>query len=124
MSPKFWIVIGALFAAVAVGAGAIATHLLRPRLDARQFQSFETAVRYHLFHAVAIVIVGLLAAALPHVNWSIAGWLFVAGCVLFSGGIYAWLLSDVQGFVHVTPIGGLCLIAGWITVAVIALRNL
>jgi uncharacterized membrane protein YgdD (TMEM256/DUF423 family) len=125
MPPKFWIVTGALLAAVAVGAGAIATHMLRPpRLDQRQFESFETAVRYHLFHAVAIVIVGLLVASLPQGNWDLAGWLFLTGSVLFSGGIYTWLLTGVRGFVHATPIGGLCLIAGWIALAVIAIRRL
>ncbi len=123
MSAKFWIIAGSVLAAIAVGAGALGAHALRPRLDSRAFESFETAVRYQMFHALAIVVVGLLVTSLPNAWWNIAGWLFLAGSVLFAGGIYAWIATGERTFVHFTPLGGVCLIAGWVALAIIAIMQ-
>jgi len=123
MSPRFWIAVGAALAATAVAAGAIGAHALRDRLDPRQFESYETAVRFQLFHAVALVVIGALGAALPGPKWSIPGWLFLFGALLFSGGIYGWLLTGARALVHITPVGGVGLIAGWVALAVVALRR-
>jgi uncharacterized membrane protein YgdD (TMEM256/DUF423 family) len=125
---KLWIVIGGLLAALAVAAGAIGAHVLKARpgversisLDEAQLATYETAVRYQLFHAVALVIVGLLAAQFPARSWEIAGVLFIVGCVLFSGGLYAWLFSGAKLFVMIVPFGGAAWIAGWIALAIAA----
>ncbi len=120
MLAKYWLVLGAVIAAVAVAAGAMGAHVLERRLDEHQLKSFETAVRYQMFHAIALVLVGLLADQQPAGRWAWPGGLFVVGIVLFSGGIYAWLATGIRPLVHVVPVGGTCWILGWIALAVVA----
>jgi uncharacterized membrane protein YgdD (TMEM256/DUF423 family) len=112
-----WGALGALSACVAVLAGAFGAHALRSRLTPDMLAVFETAARYQMFHALA-----LLAVA-----WSFergrrpavvgAGWLFLAGTALFSGSLYALALTGARGLGAVTPLGGLCFIAGWLSLA-------
>jgi uncharacterized membrane protein YgdD (TMEM256/DUF423 family) len=106
---------GAINAAIAVAAGAFAAHGLRSRLDARALEVFETGARYHMYHALAMLLCGVLAMSRP-------GWTFQAGIVLFSGSLYALALTDVKVLGAITPIGGLAFLAGWIWLAVSALR--
>jgi uncharacterized membrane protein YgdD (TMEM256/DUF423 family) len=123
MLAKYWVVLGALLAAVAVAAGAMGAHALETRLDERQLKTFETAVRYQMFHALALVLVGLLADQQPAGRWAWPGGLFLAGIVLFSGGLYAWLATGIRPFVHIVPVGGTCWILGWVALAVVAARK-
>jgi uncharacterized membrane protein YgdD (TMEM256/DUF423 family) len=106
---------GAINAAIAVAAGAFAAHGLRSRLDARALEVFETGARYQMYHALAMVLCGVLAMTRP-------GWTFQAGIVLFSGSLYALALTDVKVLGAITPLGGLAFLAGWIWLAVSALR--
>ena len=106
---------GSINAAIAVAAGAFAAHGLRGRLDARALEVFETGARYHMYHALAMVLCGLLAATRP-------GWVFQAGIALFSGSLYALALTDVKVLGAITPIGGVAFLAGWIWLAITALR--
>jgi uncharacterized membrane protein YgdD (TMEM256/DUF423 family) len=109
-----------LLGAAGVALGAFGAHGLRARLDARALEVWETAVRYHLVHAVA-----LLALALsPHAaQLRTAGWLFAAGIALFSGSLYALALGGPRLLGPVTPLGGLALIAGWLWIARAALSR-
>jgi uncharacterized membrane protein YgdD (TMEM256/DUF423 family) len=107
---------GAINAAIAVAAGAFAAHGLRDRLEARALEVFETGARYHLYHAVAMVLAGVLAARGP-------GWTFQIGIALFSGSLYAIALTDVKALGAVTPFGGLAFIAGWLWLAWSAWRD-
>jgi uncharacterized membrane protein YgdD (TMEM256/DUF423 family) len=111
---------GALLGAAGVALGAFGAHGLRARLDARALEVWETAVRYHLVHAVA-----LLALALsPHAaSLRTAGWLFAAGIALFSGSLYALALGGPRLLGPVTPLGGLALVAGWLWIARAALSR-
>ena len=112
------LVIGGLLMALGVVLGAVGTHALRARLSADDLGIFETAVRYHLYNALGLLIIGAvaLAATPPLLRWS-AG-LIVVGIVLFSGALYAASLGAPR-FIHVLPpFGGLALIAGWILFAV------
>jgi uncharacterized membrane protein YgdD (TMEM256/DUF423 family) len=120
MIAKYWLVLGAALAAAGVAAGAMGAHWLEKFLEPQQLKSFETAVRYQMFHALAILLVGVLAEQQPVGHWSWPGWLFLAGIVLFSGGIYAWLATGIRPFVHIVPIGGTCWILGWIALALLA----
>lgn len=109
------VALGAVNAALAVAAGAFAAHGLRDRLEPRALEVFETGARYHMYHALAIIAAGLIAARGP-------GWMFQAGIIVFSGSLYALALSGVKGLGAVTPIGGLLFLAGWIWLAISAWR--
>jgi uncharacterized membrane protein YgdD (TMEM256/DUF423 family) len=80
---------------------------------------FETAVRYQMYHALGLLAVAWAAAPThwPGRAASAAGWLFVAGTVLFSGSLYALALTGVRSLGAITPLGGLCFLAGWICLA-------
>ncbi len=125
--------LGALNAAIAVAAGAFAAHVLRERLQPRALEVvetaarhppsalevFETAARYQMYHALALVLVGVIATR----GATVAGWLFQAGIVLFSGSLYALALTDVKALGAITPIGGLAFLAGWAWLAWSAWRG-
>jgi uncharacterized membrane protein YgdD (TMEM256/DUF423 family) len=112
-----WIALGALNAAIAVGAGAFAAHGLRDKLDARALEVFETGARYQMYHAFAIVLAGLLVSLGLARGAQTAGWLFQAGIVLFSGSLYALALTGVKTLGAITPLGGLAFLAGWLWLA-------
>ncbi len=105
--------LGSLSALLGVAAGAFGAHALRARLPVDLLAVFETGVRYQLLHAVALLLVGLLADRWPSRRWAGPVWLFAAGTVLFSGSLYALAISGVRGLGAVTPVGGICFLAGW-----------
>ena len=112
------LVTGGGLMALGIVAGAVGTHALRARLSPDDLGIFETAVRYHIYNALGLLIIGAVAlsASPPLLRWS--SWLIVAGIVLFSGALYAASLGAPR-FIHVLPpFGGLALIAGWILFAV------
>jgi uncharacterized membrane protein YgdD (TMEM256/DUF423 family) len=116
-----WIRIGAIFAAGAVAAGAFGAHALRERLDARSLEIFETAARYQMYHALAIIAVGAIeAAAGARGSIRLAGWAFSLGIVIFSGSLYALSVTGIKKLGMITPIGGLLFIVGWLALAAIA----
>jgi uncharacterized membrane protein YgdD (TMEM256/DUF423 family) len=112
------LVIGGVLMALGVVLGAVGTHALRARLTPDQLGVFETAVRYHLYNALGLLIIGAVAlsASPPLLRWAAA--LIVVGIVLFSGALYAASLGAPR-FIHVLPpFGGVALIAGWVVFAV------
>ena len=115
--------LGALSARVAVMGGAFGTHALRDRLDAHLLQVFETGARYQMFHALALIGVWLAEGRARETPRAVAGGLFVAGTILFSGSLYTLALSGVRAWGAVTPFGGLCFIAGWAAFAVAIARG-
>lgn len=119
-----WLATGAVLAGLGVAAGAFGTHALSGRLTPDLLDVFETATRYHLLHAVALLVVGL-AAGRDAVSrlWNVAGWLFTVGILVFGGSLYALALSGARWLGAVTPIGGACFLAGWAVVAVAAARS-
>jgi uncharacterized membrane protein YgdD (TMEM256/DUF423 family) len=123
MTGAFWIRAGAVLAGLGVVAGAFGAHYLRERLklEPRQLESFETGVRYQVFHALALLIVGLIANGSGRAGGALgaAGWLFLVGTVLFSGSIYGLALGVGPRALlgPTTPIGGSLLIVGWFVLA-------
>jgi uncharacterized membrane protein YgdD (TMEM256/DUF423 family) len=113
-------VLGAVSAFLGVALGAFGAHALKSRLSSEALAIFETGVRYQMFHALALLVV---AARLPDPRGSIAGWLFVAGTVLFSGSLYALALTGIRGLGAITPVGGLCFLAGWALLALAFARR-
>ncbi len=105
--------LGALFALLSVAAGAFGAHLLRNQLDVQSLEIFQTAARYQMYHALALLVLGW--ATMTHKNplltW--AGWCFIAGILIFSGSLYGLSLSGVKILGAVTPVGGLSLMTGW-----------
>ena len=109
---------GALAAAVGVGCGAFGSHALRAIVDASALHTWNTAVHYHLLHAVALVIVGTLMNAQPRSRLMLFAALALGtGLVLFSGSLYALVLTDIRALGIITPVGGICFIAGWLSLA-------
>jgi len=119
---RLFLALGALSAASAVAAGAFGAHALKARLSPDLLAAFETGVRYHMFHALGLVAVAWAAARFPGPAVAWAGWLMVAGTVLFSGSLYALALTGVRTLGAVTPLGGVAFIAGWALLAWAALR--
>lgn len=120
---RTFVALGAILAGLSVAAGAFGAHGLRGLLDADMLANFETAARYQMYHALALLIVGVLAAYLPAriVNW--IGWLFIVGILLFSGSLYLMAFTGVRMLGAITPLGGVAFIAGWLLLAVAALRK-
>ena len=116
---KHFIAFGALAMALAVAAGAFGAHGLRGRLTPEMLDVYQTAVQYQVYHALGLVLVGLaLHAGLGNGLVRAAGWLMLAGIVLFSGSLYALSLSGVRVLGAITPFGGLAFILAWVLMAV------
>jgi uncharacterized membrane protein YgdD (TMEM256/DUF423 family) len=120
--PRLFFAIGSLSALLGVAAGAFAAHGLRAHLTPEMLAIFETGVRYHLIHALALLAAAWAATRWPGVAVSLAAWLFVAGTVLFSGSLYLLSLSGVRWLGAITPLGGLAFLGGWAALAWAALR--
>lgn len=120
---RLFFALGALSAFVAVGAGAFGAHGLRSRLAPDLLAVFEVAVRYQMYHALALIACAWAASKWPGSLTTSAGWLFVAGTVVFSGSLYALSLTGVRWLGAITPLGGLCFLAGWLCLAGVALKS-
>jgi uncharacterized membrane protein YgdD (TMEM256/DUF423 family) len=134
MPPARWIAVGALLGALGVALGAYGAHGLEKQLAAwgyagedlaKRVANHETAVRYQMWHALAIVLVGVALSNRPSPWWQAAGAAFLVGVLIFSGLLYVLVASgpDWRWLGAVVPIGGLSLIAGWLLLAVGALRD-
>ena len=106
--------LGAVSAGVAVALGAFAAHGLRSRISPEALATFETGARYQMYHALALLAVAWAATRWPGGAVSAAGWLFVAGTVLFSGSLYLLAVTGVRALGAITPFGGLAFILGWL----------
>jgi uncharacterized membrane protein YgdD (TMEM256/DUF423 family) len=118
---KILITAGAISAFIAVAAGALGAHALRAQISADMLQVFQTGVTYQMYHALALVAVGILLARFSSDGsmWlTAAGWLFVAGSVLFSGSLYALALSGATVLGAITPVGGVAFLIGWLALAI------
>ena len=111
---------GTLFALLAVAAGAFGAHALRARLTPDLLAVFETAARYQMYHALALLAVAWASTRWPGREVRLAGWLFTIGILVFSGSLYLLALSGVRWLGAITPLGGLCLLAGWGALALAA----
>ena len=118
------LIAGAAFALLAVLIGAFAAHGLKATLDARQLTLFETAARYQMYHAFALLIVGGLSV-LPQFSRRLLGFAAIAfglGILLFSGSLYLLALSGIGLLGAITPLGGISFLAGWLALIVAALK--
>jgi uncharacterized membrane protein YgdD (TMEM256/DUF423 family) len=128
---KLWLILGALLGGLAVAAGAFGAHGLASHFAAsgitadeqRLIEVWETAARYQMYHALALLAVGWLTARRCSLWINLAGTAMTAGTLIFSGCLYALVLSGVKVLGAIVPIGGSLLIVGWICLAIAAWRD-
>jgi uncharacterized membrane protein YgdD (TMEM256/DUF423 family) len=118
-----WLILGAASAFLSVAAGAFGAHALRARLTPDLLTIFETGARYHMYHSLGLIAIGLLMQARPSPLLNGAGWAMLVGILLFSGSLYALALSGVRALGAITPLGGLGFLAGWLLLALAAWRQ-
>ncbi len=113
---QIFLSIGAILGGLSVAGGAFASHALREKISDRSLEIFETAARYQMYHALALLLVALLLSIYqesPPPTLLASGWLFIIGIALFSGSLYALSLTNVKILGAIAPLGGAALIAGW-----------
>jgi uncharacterized membrane protein YgdD (TMEM256/DUF423 family) len=135
MNPKLWIVLGIVISGLAVVSGAYGAHgldkLLQQKLEANQQaasdpalsleklgHNYEVAVRYQMFHGLALLAIGILAAMWPSRWWDVAGGLILVGVLIFCGGLYILVFTLDKSWGARVPFGGLAMILGWLAAAV------
>jgi uncharacterized membrane protein YgdD (TMEM256/DUF423 family) len=128
---KLWLLIGAISGFLAVALGAFGAHGLETRFEKQGYEGlallekldqWKTAAQYQMFHALALLAVGLLAARRCGLAINLAGTAMTLGTLLFSGCLYGWVLGGSLWLVRIVPVGGSLLIAGWICLAVAVWR--
>ncbi len=120
---KIFLIIGAICAFLSVGFGAFGAHALRDHISREMLDVYHTGVQYQFFHAIGLLIVGILALHFPQsglLRWS--GWLMLAGIILFSGSLYALSISGVRWLGAITPFGGISFLISWILLVILAIR--
>jgi len=117
-----WLFLAGVMGALGVLLSAFGAHALSSRLEPRLFATFETGARYQLFHALAMAIAALAARGPAKPRAQNAALLFFLGTLLFSGSLYGLALTGVRVIGFITPLGGLALIAGWVLLALAALK--
>lgn len=118
-----FLTLGGLSGFIGVAAGAFGAHALRSRLDPGMHEVFETAARYQMYHALALVAAAWACARWPGPAAAVAGWSFVVGTLLFSGSLYGMALTGQRALGIVTPFGGVAFLAGWLALALAARRG-
>jgi uncharacterized membrane protein YgdD (TMEM256/DUF423 family) len=121
---KIFGTIGAFCCFLAVLAGALGSHALKAYLSqSGDLSNFDLAVAYMFYHGLGLILLGLAKDRYPDIPFQLAGWLFVSGTVLFQGNLFLISLAGVRLLSFLTPVGGLCLMAGWLLFAYYALRT-
>ncbi|UJP63669.1 DUF423 domain-containing protein [Mongoliitalea daihaiensis] len=116
MNKHSWITVASLMLALAVGIGAFGAHGLQPILEANgRLETFETAVKYHFYHALGILVLAIWNTLQPTLkNIKLSYWLLVIGILIFSGSLYVLSITGITWLGAITPLGGVAFIAGWL----------
>lgn len=132
MNGNRWIIFGALLAGVGVALGAIGAHGLEKWLEtafddpleqAKRLANWQTGVRYHMYHAIGIILIGLTSSQVNRRLSNLSAVLMVLGILLFSGCLYGWVLTGSKALVMIVPIGGFAFILAWILFAIAAAKS-
>ena len=123
---RIFFALGSIFGGLAVALGAFGAHGLANILSPEHLITYETAVRYQIYHAIALLVVALALAHWPAATKPLqtGGWMFVAGIILFSGSLYLLSVSGIRWLGAVTPLGGVAFVAGWLFMTLAACRGL
>ena len=116
MQGKAWVVAGSFLAFLAVVAGAFGSHGLSSRLEPEALEVYEVAVRYQLYHSLALILVGILSQQAA-TKLTAAGWAFLSGIFIFSGSLYLLTLTGLRWLGAITPLGGVAFLIGWFLLA-------
>jgi uncharacterized membrane protein YgdD (TMEM256/DUF423 family) len=114
---RLFFIMGCVSAFLAVAFGAFGAHGLKNYLSSDLLNTFEVGVRYHFYHTFGLFAVAWASARWPSGGVTAAGWLFVAGIIIFSGSLYLLSLTGVRWLGAITPIGGLAFLLGWLLLA-------
>ncbi|MBM4761595.1 DUF423 domain-containing protein [Bacillus sp. B15-48] len=120
---KLFIIIGAVNAFLSVALGAFGAHGLEGKVEQKYLETWQTGVTYQMFHAVGLLIIGVLLGHLPAnslLTWS--GWLMVIGIILFSGSLYVLTLTKISILGAITPLGGVSFLIAWVLLIIAAVR--
>jgi uncharacterized membrane protein YgdD (TMEM256/DUF423 family) len=118
MSPKAAIIIGSMLGFLSVATGAFGAHAWKSFLtETNRLATFETAVQYQMYHALAIILTGILGFILPKTDFSLVMMLFLLGILIFSGSLYLLCASGIKWLGAITPLGGTAFLAGWLLMA-------
>ncbi len=120
---RVFFAVGSFLAFLAVAAGAFGAHALRARVSPDLLATFEVGVRYHMYHALALLAVAWTSTRWPGTLVTVSGWLFVLGIVIFSGSLYLLSLTGIRWLGAITPIGGVAFLAGWVCLALAPLSR-
>ena len=120
---KSILLIATVFLILAVAIGAFGAHGLKSHLSDEMLQIYKTGVEYHFYHALGLLLVGILAFVMPSVSFKWTAILLSAGIILFSGSLYLLAITGIKALGAITPLGGLSFIAGWVVLFVTVWRN-
>ena len=122
---KHLVLAGGIFGLLGVAIGAFGAHALKETLTANDTTTvFQTGVQYQMAHALALVLTGLLHSQMrPNKHLRLAGWLFTVGILVFSGSLYILALTNIKIFGAITPLGGVCFLAGWFLIILTAAQS-
>ncbi|OAS21458.1 DUF423 domain-containing protein [Paenibacillus oryzisoli] len=119
---KLFLILGSLNAFLSVALGAFGAHILKAKIPDK-IDVFQTGVHYHMIHAVALLVIALLADKLGNTSLvNASGWAIFIGIILFSGSLYGLSLTGIKVFGPITPLGGLSFLVGWILLAIAAFK--
>jgi uncharacterized membrane protein YgdD (TMEM256/DUF423 family) len=112
---KLFLIVGSILGSTGVLIGAFGAHALKNLLESSgRLETFETAVKYQFYHALALILLGILMSGQNHSFFQYSGYSYIAGTIIFSGSLYVLCLSGITKFGMITPVGGLLLVAGWV----------
>jgi len=121
---KAFLILGSLNAFLGVALGAFGAHGLKTKVAPEMLTTWNTAVQYHLVHALGLLVIGMLCHLMPGVpSVRAAGWLILLGVLIFSGSLYVMVLTGIRGLGMITPIGGVAFLIGWLLLALVGLRH-
>jgi len=115
---KTFLIIGAVLMAFGVGLGAFGAHALKQKLSVEMMAVYKTAVEYNFYHALGLILIGILYQLYPSKMVMASGWVVFLGVILFSGSLYFLSITGIKWIGAITPIGGVAFIAGWVLLVI------
>ena len=114
LSAKSTLIAGAVFGFLSVALGAFGAHALKDYLlETNRLDTYEKAVQYQMYHALALLFVGILSLQFPDLKLDWVGLFFVLGILIFSGSLYVLCATGIRWMGAITPLGGICFLLGW-----------